>query len=260
MLSSLKVAAEAAGKPEWGHSGPTDAGSYNNWPEDVPFFRREGGGWNCPYGDFFLTWYSQMLLNHGELILSAATTIFSSTNTVISVKVAGIHWHYGTRSHAPELTAGYYNTRFNNGYLPIARMLARHGAIFNFTCVEMKDWQQPAEAMCRPEALVRQVAEATREAGIGLAGENALPRYDEAAHEQILKTALRNDGDDERLKMVGFTYLRMGMDLFHPENWRKFATFVQRMADGCPQETLKKVDKAVHETRPWVQEALMMSK
>ncbi|KAJ7979751.1 Beta-amylase [Quillaja saponaria] len=162
MLSSLKAAAEAAGKPEWGSTGPTDAGNYNNWPEDTNFFKKEGGGWNGPYGEFFLTWYSQMLLDHGERILTSAKSIFESTGVKISVKVAGIHWHYGTRSHAPELTAGYYNTRFCDGYLPIAHMLARHGAIFNFTCIEMRDHEQPQDALCAPEKLVRQVALATQ--------------------------------------------------------------------------------------------------
>ncbi|KAL2939799.1 Beta-amylase 1 chloroplastic [Bienertia sinuspersici] len=175
MISSLKAAAEANGKPDWGHSGPTDAGHYNNWPEDTKFFCKEGGGWSSPYGEFFLTWYSQMLLDHGESILSSASEIFRETGAKISVKIAGIHWHYGTRSHAPELTAGYYNTRFHDGYLPIARMLARHGAVFNFTCIEMRDHEQPQDALCAPEKLVRQVALATQQAEVPLAGKMRCP-------------------------------------------------------------------------------------
>ncbi|XP_077252760.1 beta-amylase 1, chloroplastic-like [Tasmannia lanceolata] len=244
MRSSLKAAAESAGKPEWGNGGPTDAGHYNNWPEDTPFFRREGG-WDTPYGEFFLTWYSQLLLDHGERILNSAESIFRESLVKISVKVAGIHWHYGTRSHAPELTAGYYNTRFRDGYLPIARMLARHGAIFNFTCIEMRDYEQPKDAQCSPEKLVRQVALATREAGVALAGENALPRYDEGAHEQIMRGAA--------MEMCAFTYLRMGPDLFQADNWRRFVGFVKKMGEG------KEVDRVgesfVHATRPLVQEA-----
>ncbi|GJN20800.1 hypothetical protein PR202_gb08222 [Eleusine coracana subsp. coracana] len=112
MLSSLKAAAEAAGKPEWGHGAPTDAGGYHSWPEDTLFFKRDNGGWSTEYGDFFLSWYSQMLIDHGDRVLTGATSVYSGTPGVeVSVKVAGIHWHYGTRSHAPELTAGYYNTR-----------------------------------------------------------------------------------------------------------------------------------------------------
>lgn len=261
MIGSLKAAAEAAGKPEWGHSGPTDAGHYNNWPEDTQFFRKEGGGWNSPYGEFFLNWYSQMLIDHGERILSSATSIFKDTGVKISVKIAGIHWHYGSRSHAPELTAGYYNTRFRDGYLPIAQMLARHGAIFNFTCIEMRDHEQPQDALCAPEKLVRQVALATQQAQVPLAGENALPRYDEHAHEQILRaSALDVDENSGDRQMCAFTYLRMNPNLFQPDNWRKFVAFVKKMKEGkdgnrCWEQVEREAEHFVHVTQPLVQEA-----
>lgn len=262
MLNSLKAAAEAAGKPEWGHTGPTDAGHYNNWPEDTPFFRKEGGGWNSPYGEFFLSWYSQMLLDHGERILVLAKSTFQNTGVKISVKVAGIHWHYGTRSHAPELTAGYYNTRLRDGYLPIAQMLGRHGAVFNFTCIEMRDHEQPQDALCAPEKLVRQVALATREAQVLLAGENALPRYDDYAHEQILKSSLLEiEGcPREDREMCAFTYLRMNPNLFQADNWRRFVAFVKKMGEGkdlhkCQEQIEREAEHFVHVTQPLVQEA-----
>ncbi|KAL8479753.1 hypothetical protein ACS0TY_026618 [Phlomoides rotata] len=261
MLSSLRAAAEAYGKPEWGHTGPTDAGEYNNWPEDTNFFKKEGGGWNSAYGEFFLSWYSQMLISHGERILESAKNIFDDTGVKISVKIAGIHWHYGSRSHAPELTAGYYNTRFRDGYLPIAQMLGRHGAIFNFTCLEMRDHEQPQDALCAPEKLVRQVALATQEAQVPLAGENALPRYDESAHEKILSaSALDVDKKSGDREMCAFTYLRMNPDLFQPDNWRRFVGFVKKMREGkdtqkCWEEVEREAEHFVHVTQPLVQEA-----
>ncbi|KAG7583211.1 Glycoside hydrolase family 14 [Arabidopsis suecica] len=262
-LSSLKAAAEAYGKPEWGSTGPTDAGHYNNWPEDTQFFKKEGGGWNTEYGDFFLSWYSQMLLDHGERILSSAKSIFENTGVKISVKIAGIHWHYGTRSHAPELTAGYYNTRFRDGYLPIAQMLARHNAIFNFTCIEMRDHEQPQDALCAPEKLVNQVALATLAAEVPLAGENALPRYDDYAHEQILKASALNldqNNEGEPREMCAFTYLRMNPELFQADNWGKFVAFVKKMGEGrdshrCWEEVEREAEHFVHVTQPLVQEA-----
>lgn len=257
MISSLKAAAEAIGKPEWGNTGPTDAGEYNNWPEDTNFFRKEGGGWDGEYGEFFLSWYSQMLLDHGERILESAKTIYEESGVKISVKVAGIHWHYGTRSHAPELTAGYYNTRHHDGYIPIAQMLGRHGAIFNFTCIEMRDHEQPQDALCAPEKLVRQVALATRHAQVPLAGENALPRYDEYAHEQIMNASSLNA---DASKMCAFTYLRMTPDLFQSDNWRRFVGFVKKMKEGkdvhrCWEQVEREADHFVHVTQPLVQEA-----
>ena len=105
MKSSLEASAEAIGKKDWSNGGPHDAGHYNQFPEDTGFFRRDGT-WNSEYGHFFLEWYSTKLLEHGDRILAAAEGIFRGTGAKLSGKVAGIHWHYKTRSHAAELTAG----------------------------------------------------------------------------------------------------------------------------------------------------------
>uniref|UniRef100_A0A3B5XXR1 Beta-amylase n=1 Tax=Triticum aestivum TaxID=4565 RepID=A0A3B5XXR1_WHEAT len=247
LLSSLMAAAEAAGKPECGFTGPTDAGDYLSWPEDTLFFRQDGGGWDSQYGHFFMSWYPQMLQDHGDRVLSGATSVFASTPGVhLSAKVAGIHWHYGTRSQAPEFTAGYYNTRHHDGYQPIARMLARHGAVLNFTCVEMRDHEQPQDAQCMPEGLVRQVAAASRGAGIGLAGENALPRYDDTAHDQVVGTAVERAEED---RMVAFTYLRMGPDLFQPDNWR------MSKSGSCREAAERAAHGVAHATGSLVHEA-----
>ncbi|CAK8539541.1 unnamed protein product [Lathyrus sativus] len=221
MRSSLEASAEAIGKKEWGTSGPHDSGQYNQYPEDTGFFKREGT-WNTEYGDFFLDWYSSKLVEHGEKILVSAKSIFQTTGAKLSAKIAGIHWHYNARSHATELTAGYYNTRYHDGYLPIAQMLAKHGVILNFTCMEMKDREQPDHANCSPEGLVNQVKMATKIAGGELAGENALERYDSSAYGQVLATS----------GLSAFTYLRINKRLLEGENWRQFVDFVVSMSDG----------------------------
>ncbi|KAG0472788.1 hypothetical protein HPP92_014645 [Vanilla planifolia] len=237
MLSSLRAAAIAAGHEEWGKSGPHDSGHYKQFPEETGFFRHEGT-WNTDYGRFFLDWYSGKLLEHGDRILAAAEGIFRGTGAKLSAKVAGIHWHYKTRSHAAELTAGYYNTRHRNGYLPIARMLAKRGVVMNFTCMEMRDEQQPDYANCSPEMLVRQVKEAAKAAAVDLAGENALERYDKGAYSQVLETSR----GDEGIGLSAFTYLRMKKELFEGENWRQFETFVKNMAEGGRRASLPSKD------------------
>ncbi|KAG6399227.1 hypothetical protein SASPL_140703 [Salvia splendens] len=227
MRASLAAAAEAIGKDDWGQQGPHDAGQYNQFPEDTGFFRRDGT-WNSEYGQFFMEWYSGKLLDHGEKMLNAANKIFQGTGAKLSGKVAGIHWHYKTRSHAAELTAGYYNTRHRDGYLPIARMMAKHGVVLNFTCMEMRDGEQPNEANCSPEGLVRQVKMATKLAGTELAGENALERYDGGAFSQVLATSRSDSGN----ALSAFTYLRMNKRLFEAENWRNLVEFVKSMSEG----------------------------
>lgn len=232
MLASLRAAAEAAGKPHWGFGGPHDAGYYNQWPNETGFFHTNGS-WNHPYGQFFLQWYSETLERHGDRILASAAAIFREFETTVSGKVAGIHWHYGTHSHAAELTAGYYNTAHRDGYAPLARMFARHGATLNFTCIEMRDAEQPMCAMCSPEGLLRQVVAAAKATGVRVSGENALPRFDEAAHEQIVwKSRLQLEGAEMEEPMCCFTFLRMSERLFRPDNWRNFVLFVRHMREG----------------------------
>lgn len=231
MIASLEASADAIGKRDWGRSGPHDSGQYNQYPEDTGFFKREGT-WNTEYGNFFLDWYSTKLVEHGEKILVSAKNIFQTSEVKLSAKIAGIHWHYNARSHATELTAGYYNTRYHDGYLPIAKMLAKHGVVLNFTCMEMKDNEQPHHANCSPEGLVNQVKNATKIAGGELAGENALERYDSSAYDQVLKTS----------GLSAFTYLRMNRRLFEGDNWRNFVEFVKNMSDDCLRQRLSESD------------------
>jgi len=79
----------------------------------------------------------------------------------VSLKVAGIHWWFRTRSHASELTAGYYNADGRDGYNAIVEMCARYGAALTLTCVEMCDAQHPPHALCGPEGLLRQARRPT---------------------------------------------------------------------------------------------------
>ncbi|KAL6181174.1 hypothetical protein ACLB2K_047829 [Fragaria x ananassa] len=237
MKASLEASAEAQGKRDWGTTGPHDSGQYNQFPEDTGFFKRDGT-WNTEYGRFFLEWYSEKLLRHGDRLLASAKGVFQGTGAKLSGKVAGIHWHYRTRSHAAELTAGYYNTRLRDGYIPTAKMFSKHGVVLNFTCMEMKDGEQPDNANCSPEGLVRQVKMATKSAGLDLAGENALERYDSGAYGQVLATSRSDSGN----ALSAFTYLRLNKRLFEGDNWRNMVEFVKDMADGGRNERLSECD------------------
>jgi beta-amylase len=69
----------------------------------------------------------------------------------VAIKVAGIHWWYRSRSHAAEMTAGYYNHLKRDGYAPIAKMLSKRGVGLSFTCIEMSDTENPDLRHCSPE-------------------------------------------------------------------------------------------------------------
>ncbi|KAG6544693.1 hypothetical protein Mapa_013883 [Marchantia paleacea] len=231
MVTSLQAKATSIGKPQYGKI-PTDAGTYNQLPQDTGFWR-DNGTWKTAYGQFFLSWYSEQILSHGERVLTVANRVFKNKGVVLSAKISGIHWHYKTASHAAECGVGYYNTEKRNGYLPIARMFAKYNTVFNFTCLEMKDFQQDAVANSSPESLIRQVAATCSKADIRMSGENALPVFDDASYDQISETASLQFGGDNvgGDTIVSFTYLRLSEDLFNAENWSNFEEFVSKMSE-----------------------------
>lgn len=219
-LASFKSAAAAGGHKEW-DSPPTNAGDYKSQPEQAPFFQ---DGYTSDYGKFFLDWYFTALKNHGAAVLSRASAAFHG-KVGIAGKIAGIHWWYKSNHHAAELTAGYYMANGRNGYAELADVFAKNGnAAVDFTCLEMKDSEQPAECASGPQELVQNVMQATKGKGLQFGGENALPRYDTTAYGQI---------ESYKSNLHAFTYLRLSSDLLSGDNFNHFKDFVNNMHNGA---------------------------
>ncbi|GAV68687.1 Glyco_hydro_14 domain-containing protein [Cephalotus follicularis] len=232
MLASLNACAQKIGIREWGYGGPIGTGNLTNDPEHTEFFRSEDGAWNTPYGKFFLEWYSGMLLLHGERICREAENIFRGTQIYTSAKVAGIHWHYGTQSHPSELTAGYYNTLTRNGYLPIARIFARHEFTLCCNSFEMRDVKEKQlNPVSSPEGFLRQLLLAARVCGIPLEGENSAARLDDESYQQVLKMSKFYSDGLER-PSFSFNLVRMDKNMFDNSNWISFTRFVKQMSDA----------------------------
>lgn len=212
--SSLAMTAAEALHPEWASPPSSNStGSYNSHPSDTEFFSE---GYKSDAGRFFLDWYFSSLKKHGRRVMSQARAVFQGKARMTG-KVAGIHWWYGSEAHAAEATAGYYNTDGRNAYLEIAQVLAAEGADMDFTCLEMRDREEPQTCKSDPEGLVRQTIAAARAAGIAFSGENALERYDRAAEHKILTY---------KPFMTSFTFLRVDSELVQPENLHSFADLV----------------------------------
>ncbi|KAL0001755.1 hypothetical protein SO802_015536 [Lithocarpus litseifolius] len=237
LKAEFKEAATSVGHPEW--ELPDNAGTYNDTPTSTEFFG-PSGTYLTEKGKFFLTWYSNKLLSHGDQILDEANKAFLGCKVKLAAKVSGIHWWYKADNHAAELTAGYYNLKDRDGYRPVARMLSKHYAILNFTCLEMRDSEQSSEAKSGPQELVQQVLSGGWRENLEVAGENALSRYDRDAYNQILLNARPNGVNKEgppKLRMYGVTYLRLSDDLLQKNSFNIFKTFVKRMhanQDYCP--------------------------
>eukprot|EP00252_Welwitschia_mirabilis_P005605 TRINITY_DN16081_c0_g1_i1.p1 TRINITY_DN16081_c0_g1~~TRINITY_DN16081_c0_g1_i1.p1 ORF type:complete len:628 (+),score=55.99 TRINITY_DN16081_c0_g1_i1:62-1945(+) len=259
MRAHLKAYAEQIGKPEWAHEAPEDASHDAQWPDETTFFRRNGF-WKDSYGQFFLKWYSEMLLCHGERICAAAQSIFRQTGVQLSAKIATIHWHYLTESHAAELTAGYYNTSLHNGYILIARMFGRHAITLSCSCFEMRDANQKQfSPSSSPEALLAQIRVAARKCGVLLGGSNSHIISEDSSYDQILcnskrtlavnnvkrtlekssvfeKAALEHIIEHSKLLLpnviCSFSFLRITRQFFHRDNFRLFKLFVKDMSNG----------------------------
>eukprot|EP00439_Symbiodinium_sp_Y106_P056102 s2219_g7.t2 len=218
-LESLRLAAEAAGQ-----KGIIAQVADR---QDTEFFTT---GYSSPSGRFFLDWYSGALKAHGANILKQAGEALGP-KVKLSAKISGLHWWHNSSSHAAELTAGYYNTNDRNAYLEIAEMLLDSGAeVLDFTCLEMRNIEQPAAAASSPQELVQQVIKASKDAGIAFSGENALQRYDQRAYEQMLSYK-----DD----LHSLTYLRITDTLLTPREIGRFRQFAAPRLRGAPMEPIE---------------------
>lgn len=159
-----------------------------------------------------------------------------------------LRW-YNSRSHAAELTAGYFNTRAGdrsperNGYAPIVALCAQHGVSLNFTCVEMRDIEHPWVARCGPEGLLKQIRATSHEYNVPVIGENALCRFDGEAYNRIISNSVGDGYWDAQNRFVvkeggmpplaGFTFLRMSPALFDEHNFPSFVNFVRRIREAA---------------------------
>ncbi|XP_022757316.1 beta-amylase 7 isoform X3 [Durio zibethinus] len=227
MLKSLRKAAAMRGHSFWAR-GPDNAGSYNSQPHETCFFC-DGGDYDGYYGRFFLNWYSQLLVDHGDRVLSLAKLAFEGS--CIAAKLPGIHWWYKTASHAAELTAGFYNPCNRDGYTAIAAMLKKHGAALNFACAELNFLEQHEdlrEALADARGLVWQVLNAAWDVCIPVASENAVLCLDRVGYNKILDN-VKPVNDPEGRHFSSFTYLRLSPLLMERQNFMEFERFVKRM-------------------------------
>ncbi|XP_057959454.1 inactive beta-amylase 9 [Malania oleifera] len=222
MLHILKQHADATGNPYWGLGGPHDTPNYDQSPNLNNFFKEHAGSWETPYGDFFLSWYSNQLISHGNRLLSVASTVFSDCPVKISGKVPLMHSWYKTRPHASELTAGYYNTGNRDGYEATAEMFARSSCKMILPGMDLADEHQPSESLSSPELLLAQIKKACRKHGVEVSGQNSSVSGAPGGFEQIKKNLV-----GENAVMDLFTYQRMGAYFFSPKHFPSFTEFAR---------------------------------
>lgn len=222
MLNLLKQHAEASGNPLWGLGGPHDVPTYDQSPYSNTFFK-DGGSWESPYGDFFLSWYSSQLIEHGDSLLSLASSTFGDTGVSIYGKLPLLHSWFGTKSHPSELTAGFHNTANKDGYEQVAKMIAKNSCKIILPGMDLSDANQSSETHSSPELLLAQIMETFRKHEVKVSGQNSSEFGVPGGFEQIKK----NLSGDNVLDL--FTYHRMGAYFFSPEHFPSFTELVRSL-------------------------------
>ncbi|KAJ0977671.1 hypothetical protein J5N97_013145 [Dioscorea zingiberensis] len=219
MLANLKHQAENTGNPLWGLAGPHDAPGYNETPNSDGFFKDHGGSWEAPYGQFFLSWYSNLLLGHGDRVLSIASKVFDDLPVRLSGKVALVHAWHRTRARAAELTAGYCD------YDAVAQVFARNSCGVVVPGMELLDGEQ-RDACSSPESVMAEIMAACERHGVPVTGENSSAAAAAATGFRRINKCLLSSSAVET-----FTYQRMGAEFFSPEHWPLFTAFVRGMTE-----------------------------
>jgi len=232
MQKNLRQSALSRGHLFWAR-GPDNAGYYNSRPHETGFFC-DGGDYDSYYGRFFLNWYSGILIDHVDQVLSLAALAFDGAEIV--VKIPSIYWWYRTASHAAELTAGFYNPTNRDGYSPVLKMLKKHSIILKLVCYGAEfTVQENDEAFADPEGLTWQVMNAAWDHGLPLCIESTLPCLDGDMYSQILDTAKpRNDPDRHHASFFAYRQqppFLLQRDACYPE----LRTFVKCMHGEAPQ-------------------------
>ncbi|KAJ4829407.1 Beta-amylase 8 [Turnera subulata] len=193
LQQNLCKTAKLRGHSFWAR-GPDNAGQYNSRPHETGFFC-ERGDYDSYFGRFFLHWYSQLLIDHADNVLSLANLAFEDTRIV--VKIPAVYWWYKTASHAAELTAGYYNPTNQDGYSSVFEVLKKHSVTIKFQCSGLPfSGHENDEAFADPEGLNWQVLNSAWDRGLMVAGMNVLSCYDREGYMRVAEMAKpRNDPD-----------------------------------------------------------------
>ncbi|ESQ41872.1 hypothetical protein EUTSA_v10013215mg [Eutrema salsugineum] len=222
MLSALKQYAESTGNPLWGLGGPHDAPTYNQQPHSSSFFS-DGGSWESQYGDFFLSWYSSLLISHADRVLSVASSAFNGSGVSVCGKLPLLHQWHKLRSQPSELTAGFYSSNGQDRYEAIAEIFAKNSCRMIIPGMDLSDEHQPPESLSSPESLLAHIKTSCKKQGVVVSGQNSSVPVP-GGFERIVENL-----EDENAGIDLFTYQRMGARFFSPEHFHAFAVFVRNM-------------------------------
>jgi beta-amylase len=231
LLAEYAFYAAKAGHLDWGFF-PNGTGTYNSVPDNTTFFapisktNTDKLNYASDYGQFFLEWYSNRLVTHGQAILANAVAILNgySPNVTVAAQIGCVYWQYFDPSHAAELTSGYKNDN-GTAYDRFAEMFEGLGVTFDFGCFEMWDKQFPSNSSAGPAELVYQTLQTAQNYGVRFEGHNTHPVYSQEDYNQIEKNCRR-----DITPIYGFDFRDLEDALvFNADNFTIFKKFVSNL-------------------------------
>ena len=196
----------------FGHN-PTNVGDLNALPGESDFWAYD---WKSDYGQWYIHWYANQLIEHGKRIMKASREVLPTTK--LSSKISGIHWWYMSACHCAEITAGLLNFNYEDGYKNIIESFKSYNYGCCFTCLEMTPTISTGS---NPVYLVQQILDDCSISGVEFEGENALETYDVAAYNRIVEWAQKG--------LSTFTFLRLTDNLIKDDTFKNFKVFVENM-------------------------------
>ncbi|XP_076893269.1 beta-amylase 2, chloroplastic-like [Bidens hawaiensis] len=219
-----KSLAEEARKQDYNFCNkiPETGSSYNSSLEQPGFFT-DDTKFDSFKSRFFLRWYSQLLIKHGQDVLSAARKAFNRRTTV-NVKLSGTHWWYNhqSKSHAAELTSGIFTSMHHDGYGPVLKMLQSNGVGLNLA-VDKSYPLNESQPSHNASDLMNEVMDVAFELDLVVTSWNVVPCMNEESYLKVLDEALN---DKLRDKYSIFNYHGLKPLL---ENPKIFEDFVKKM-------------------------------
>ncbi|KAM0072295.1 putative beta-amylase [Helianthus debilis subsp. tardiflorus] len=227
MLKSLKKESAKQGY-EYCNIISEIEGSYDSDPDQVGFFSDEKK-FDSFKTRFFLNWYSKTLVEHGDQVIFNAKKAFGRKR-ILNVKLSGVYWWYNhdTKSHAAELTTGFFNSMDNDGYDPLLKMLNKNGVGLKFA-LDRSYMDNGKQSSQNPDSLKNEVMQVALDySKVSISTWNVRHCKDDKEYASVMAEAL---SDVHRTSYTSYTYHGLHQLLKQPG---KFSVFVKEMNGDEP--------------------------
>lgn len=191
-----------------------------SFPENGDEFFESGEYYSTPFGQDFVDWYNQSMVDHGIRMMQAAADVFETTDSTgiaLGFKIPGIHWQMQNPNspRASEIKCGLINAKNLSGargyyetLSEIFEALPNDKVNLHFTCLEMGNeysGEGVSDHYSRAQDLVFQVDSVARALKIRVKGENALSGnlYSDFGWDRLEEALTKGSYE-------GITILRMG--------------------------------------------------